>query len=94
MKKKIYIYVLCIISFYHYSNIASNLRISSVQLVSPPFLRPEVEGTLGHAAIIDLLKEVDGNGDGVIDFQVWMVVKGQGNWSRRMGMMNDVLFFL
>ena len=48
---------------------------------------------MGHAAIIDLLKEVDGNGDGVIDFQVWMVVKGQGNWSRRMGMMNDVLFF-
>ena len=39
---------------------------------------PEVEGTLGHAAIIDLLKEVDGNGDGVIDFQVWMVFSVKG----------------
>eukprot|EP00438_Fugacium_kawagutii_P007277 Skav234425 [mRNA] locus=scaffold1656:141812:156149:- [translate_table: standard] len=29
----------------------------------------EVEESLGHGMIIDLLKEVDGNGDGVIDFQ-------------------------
>jgi len=28
-----------------------------------------VEDTLGNGMILDLLKEVDGNGDGVIDFQ-------------------------
>ena len=29
----------------------------------------QVEDTLGNGMILDLLKEVDGNGDGVIDFQ-------------------------
>jgi hypothetical protein len=29
----------------------------------------QVEETLGNGMILDLLKEVDGNGDGVIDFQ-------------------------
>lgn len=32
----------------------------------------QVEDTFGHNAIVELLKEVDGNGDGVIDFQEFM----------------------